>query len=60
MSHGNLLSEHLNQVGIFLLLLISADTVFVIVHLVHKLSPFLGSSLYSLEADRDIQKYSNT
>jgi hypothetical protein len=52
MSHGNLLSEHLNQVGIFLLLLISADTVFVIVHLVHKLSPFLGSSLYSLEADR--------
>ena len=41
-----------NQVGIFLLLLISADTAFVIVHLVHELSPFLGNSLYSLETDR--------
>lgn len=52
MSHDNLLSERLNQVGIFLVLLISADTAFVIVHLVHELPPFLGNSLYSLETDR--------
>ena len=52
MSHDNLLSERLNQGGIFLLLLISADTAFVIVHLVHKFSPFIDNSLYSLETDR--------
>lgn len=52
MSYDNLLSERLNQVGIFLLLLISADTAFVIVHLVHELPPFLGNRLYSLETDR--------
>lgn len=52
MSHGNLLPERVNQAGIFLLLLISADTAFVIVHLVHGLSPFLSNSLYSLETDR--------
>ena len=47
-----LIAFFVNQVGIFLLLLISADTAFVIVHLVHELSPFLGNSLYSLETDR--------
>lgn len=52
MSHGNLLSERINRVGIFLLLLISADTAFVMVHLVHGLSPFLNNSLYSIETDR--------
>ncbi len=52
MSHDNLLPERLNQVGAFFLLLVSADTAFVIVHLVHELSPFLSNSLYSLETDR--------
>lgn len=52
MSHDNPLSERLNQGGIFLLLLISADMAFVIVHLVHKLTPFIASSFYSLKADR--------
>jgi hypothetical protein len=50
MSRDNLHSDRLNQVGIFLLLLISADTVFVIVHLIH-ISGFSGNDLYSLKKD---------
>lgn len=52
MSHDKLLSENINKVGFFVLLLISADTAFVILHLVHELSPFLCNSNYSLETDR--------
>jgi hypothetical protein len=50
MSRDNLPSDRSNQAGIFLLLLISADAVFVIAHLIHKSG--WGSHLYSLEADR--------
>ncbi|MGH9877704.1 MAG: hypothetical protein ACRD5H_08705 [Nitrososphaerales archaeon] len=32
--------------------MVSADTAFVIVHLVHEFSPFLSNSFYSLETDR--------
>lgn len=52
MSHDTPLPERRNQVGVFFLLLVSTDTAFVIVHLVHKLSPFLSNTLYSLETDR--------
>lgn len=52
MSHDNPLSRRLAQSGIFLLLLMSADSAFVVVHLVHKLSPALTNSLYSLKTDR--------
>jgi hypothetical protein len=43
--------ERLQQAGLFLLLLISADTAFLIVHLAHELSPFFGNRLFSLATD---------
>jgi hypothetical protein len=52
MSHDDPRSEPPNQGGIFLLLLMSADTVFIAVHLVHELSPAITSNLYSLKTDR--------
>jgi len=42
--HGN--------VATLLLLLLAVDLVFIGVHLVHELTPFLGDRLYSLETDR--------
>jgi hypothetical protein len=50
MSRDNLLPDRLNRVSIFLLLLISADTAFVIVHLIH-ISGVTGNDLYSLKRD---------
>lgn len=52
MPREDTLPERLSQVGIFLLLLLSADAVFVAVHLVYKLSPFIDNVLYSIETDR--------
>jgi hypothetical protein len=52
MSYDKLLPERLNQVGIVFLLLVFTDSAFVILHLVHELSPFLRNSSYSLETDR--------
>jgi hypothetical protein len=43
--------ERLQQAGLFLLLLVSADTAFLIVHLAHELSPFFGNRLFSLATD---------
>ena len=50
MSRDNLHSDRLNQAGIFLLLLISADTAFIIVHFIH-ISGVSGNDLYSLKKD---------
>ena len=50
MSRDNLLPDRLNRVSIFLLLLISADTAFVIVHLIH-ISGLTDNDLYSLKRD---------
>lgn len=52
MSYDNLLSERLNQAGIFLLLLVSTDVGFIIAYLVHEFSPFLGNRGYSLTMER--------
>lgn len=52
MSYDKLFFERLNQVGIFLLLLIFADMAFVIVYLVHEFSPVLDNRGYSLTMER--------
>lgn len=44
-------SDRLYRSGIFLLLLIAADTAFVVVHLLLNLWPLVADSLYSLETD---------
>ncbi len=49
---NNLLSQRVNLAGVFLLLLLSADMVFVLVHLVHTFSPFLSDQLFSVQQDR--------
>lgn len=41
-----------SQLGMFLLLLMSADAAFVVVHLIRDYPPFLSDSLFSLETDR--------
>jgi len=41
-----------NLAGVFLLLLLSADLVFVLVHLVHTFSPYLSDQLFSIQQDR--------
>jgi hypothetical protein len=44
--------EIASQLGIFLLLLMSADAAFVMVHLIRDYPPFYSDSLFSLEQDR--------
>lgn len=41
-----------HPVRTFLLLLLAADAIFVVVHLVHALSPFFNDRIYSIEQDR--------
>jgi len=49
---NNRLSQRVNPAGVFLLLLLSADMAFVLMHLVHTLSPLLSDHLFSIERDR--------
>lgn len=46
------LPGRLRRVGIFLLLLVSADAVFVVVHFLRDFPPFDSSRLFSLETDK--------
>jgi len=48
---NNRLSQRVNLPGVFLALLLSADAAFVLLHLVHTLSPFLSDPLFSIERD---------
>lgn len=47
-----MISERRSQCGIFLLLLLSADLAFIVVHFIRDLPPFLSHELFSLETDR--------